>query len=88
MITSQQAFEQAKKLSTVDVAALVLSATHVAARLRDLAEELRVEDPQAASQLDGLAAQLQAGLTSRPAAVWLDHWSARLKAANAKGGVR
>ena len=85
-MTPDKAYQVAKSMTPVDVAALVMTATHVVARLRELAESTGEEDTR--SRLDGLSAQLVAGLTARPATVWLTHWSNRLDAATPAMAIR
>jgi hypothetical protein len=94
-LTSQQAYDTAKRCSPIDTAALIMTADHVAGRLRELAKIQDAADPQLASQLDALAAQLVAGSarTGRPEYVAvttvLDHYATSLNGAVArKGGAR
>lgn len=83
-MTPEKAYTIAKTMTPVDVAALVMTAAHVLGRLRELAEQTGEDETR--SRCEGLAAQLAAGLTARPATVWLTHWSNRLELSTPANG--
>lgn len=87
--------ELARRMRPTDTAALVLTANHVAGRLRRMAAELNdtggqsVPVRQYAARLDGLAAQLHAALISRPEVDYLVGFASKLGVVPADGtGVR
>ena len=90
---AERAVARAAKMSRLDVAALLLSSAHVAARLRELAEADRAEgDHWHASRMEALAAQLTAGQTAALEYRALEQWEQavclKLPDAAGKGGGR